>query len=208
MGSSASKASRAAGSAARVYPTRAPSATTHASKPQPAGANPSKPGPTVRPAPQASETRDEAINLDAADPAFAASLRSLGAVQPNPHFSPSSTSPYDPRRSTPSSTNRPSEQQQPFQPSMFPQPGASGAPMNPALAVLAARERLQQEAEREFESMGKKGAMGREFLDVSMVRRVLELRARGKSEAEIEKGLDLKKGVVARLGARGIVEAL
>src|SRR5690242_5722983 len=37
------------------------------------------------------------VDMDARDPAFASRLSSLGAVQPNPHYSPTSRSQFDPQ---------------------------------------------------------------------------------------------------------------
>ncbi|KAF2141023.1 uncharacterized protein K452DRAFT_251918 [Aplosporella prunicola CBS 121167] len=222
MGSSASKASRAANIATRVYPARASQAATNAVKPAPAAGRAAQPGPTVQPQPKASETRDEAINLDAADPAFAAHLRSIGPVQPNPHYSPSSTSPFDPQRppgssstSQPTATGRrPADSSIPdfsTGPNPFAPPiGAMPNPAtNPALAILAARERLQAEAENEFANVGRRGAPGRQFLDVGIVKQMFILRdQRGKSEEEIEKLLGLEKGMVKKLGTKGVSEAV
>ncbi|KAK5686844.1 hypothetical protein LTR17_026797 [Elasticomyces elasticus] len=195
MGSSASKASRAAGAASRKYPTRAPPT----SQPQPASnAYPPPPpaqsrqqGPTVRPQAHASGTRDEAINLDASDPDFARSLRSLGPVQPNPTLSPSSAFPH------PGNPNNPSHDPRPLGPD--PQ-------KNPAIMVLDSRARLQDEADLEFQQAGRRGHEGRQFLDVYMIRQILvERDVKGRSAADIEKKMGLRKGVVERLGARGVV---
>ncbi|KAL1643160.1 hypothetical protein SLS58_005129 [Diplodia intermedia] len=231
MGSSASKASRAANNAARVYPTAASKAATNAPKPAPAG-RASQPGPTVRPQPQVSETRNEAINHDAADPAFAAQLRSLGPVAANPYTSNSSTSPYEPRRQPPEpgtttnatmpptssrrhdNANSNNNNQLPdFSTGPNPYGPPSGAAMpprthNPALTILSARDRLAAEAEREFADLGSSKG-GRRFLDVVELRKVLVLRdRRGRSAGEIERLLGLREGVVGRLGPRGVVEAV
>lgn len=193
MGSSASKASRAAGSAARQYPKRAANgapvtaqaATTNAPPRPPPPASHGEPGPTVKPQPHASSNRSEAINLDASDPDFAQSLRQLGPVQPNPTLSP--TSAFNPGQEIRSTAPNPRS--------------------NPALAVLDARARLQDEAEVEFMDAGRRGHDGRQFLDVYLIRQILTLRdQRGRSPAEIERQLGLKKGVVERLGARGVVD--
>ena len=148
-----------------------------------------------------------AINLDAEDPAFAAQLRSLGAVQPNPHYSPTSTSPLDPRRNT--STTGPSNPSpphpsstSPFPPSAFPDPRT-----NPALMVLQARQRLQEEAEEEFLNVGRKGFPGRRFVDVSTVRQALLLRQKGEGEEDVERELGLRKGRLSVLG-KGVVEGV
>jgi hypothetical protein len=135
---------------------------------------------------------DLAIDLDARDPDFAASLRSIGPVVPNPTFSNSST------------FNRqiPSQQGQRVAggPSVFPDAA------NPALLVLSSRARIAKAAEEEAESFGRQSHAGREFLDVLTMRKVLSMRDRqGLSETEIERLLRLKKGVVGRLGRRGLV---
>ena len=73
--------------------------------------------------------------------------------------------------------------------------------------VLDARSRLQGEADKEFRDMGKRGAEGRQFLDVLTIRQILILRdQRGESNEKIEKMLGLKRGVVDRLGPNGVVE--
>ena len=231
MGSSASKGARAAGSAARKYPTHV-SRPTNAPPFAPPPGQDVRPSPTVHPKALASELRnggmlnrpsdttallhpfppvDEsqhsalipnlpATNLDAEDPAFAAQLRSLGAVQPNPHFSPTSTSPLDPQRNT--STTRPSNPSSPYPPSAFPDPRT-----NPALMVLQARQRLQEEAEEEFLNVGRKGFPGRRFVDVSTVRQALLLRQKGEGEEDVERKLGFRKGRLGVLG-KGFVEGV
>ena len=80
--------------------------------------------------------------------------------------------------------------------------------MNPAVSLLTARYRLAEEAEREFLNIGKgKGeGEGRQFLDVVTLRQVLVLRDEvGMGGEQIEKRLGLKRGVVGRLGGRGVV---
>ncbi|KAI4787000.1 hypothetical protein E4T44_13757, partial [Aureobasidium sp. EXF-8845] len=194
MGSSASKpASRAANAATkatRQYPSRPSPATStqappHArtsnapSQPLPPPAAKRQPGPTVHPQARASGQRNEEINLDASDPDFARSLRQLGAVQPNPTLSPSSTFAAHPS-------------------SHFPNPyGQQGnntaAPaqrLNPALRVLQARAELAAEAENEFLEAGKTGGAGRRFLDIGTLRNIIAMRDdRNMSAAEIERGL-------------------
>jgi hypothetical protein len=74
------------------------------------------------------------------------------------------------------------------------------------VSLLTARYRLAEEAEREFTSIGKMGGEGRQFLDVVTLRKVLELRdEKGVDGGEIERRLELRKGVVRRLGRRGVV---
>jgi hypothetical protein len=54
--------------------------------------------------------------------------------------------------------------------------------------------------------MGRKGYPGKEFLDVVLIRQALMLRDdKGLDDKEIEKRLELKSGVMARLGRKGIV---
>lgn len=95
---------------------------------------------------------------------------------------------------------------------MFPDPA-----MNPAVQVLAARERLAGEAEREFarvrgyvdeevRGVVGEGTNGRRFLDVMAIRQVLVMRdEKGMREGEIERKMGLAGGVVGRLGGRGVV---
>jgi hypothetical protein len=71
---------------------------------------------------------------------------------------------------------------------------------------LDARARLQEEADLEFQQAGRRGHEGRQFLDVYMIRDILSRRdEKGKTSGEIEKVMGLKKGVVDRLGPRGLV---
>jgi hypothetical protein len=202
MGASGSKATRAAGAASRQYPkgpkgprpptstpqsnpTAQTNPTTNAAPPSPPAPNHSA-GPTVKPQPRAAATRSEAINLDASDPDFARSLRSLGPVQPNPTLSPSSAF---------------------GQPSSTTGVAAPDPRKNPAIAVLHARARLQEKAEVE-ERLGR-GSKQREFLDVFEMRQALLMRdAQGKTPAQIERRLGLKEGVVARLGGKGVLSVV
>jgi hypothetical protein len=195
MGSSASKASRAAGSAARQYPARTPAAAAQSipSNPLPSAAPAAqRRGPTVKPPPQASTSRSDEIDIDASDPDFARSLRSLGPVQPMPTVSNTSTVAH------PSNPNKPAQEIRAAGPNLR---------INPAITVLEARARLQDEAEREFMEAGRRGHDGRQFLDVFTIRQILTLRdERGRSSGEIEKTLGLKRGVVERLGMQGVVQ--
>ncbi|KAL8714576.1 MAG: hypothetical protein Q9220_001524 [cf. Caloplaca sp. 1 TL-2023] len=130
------------------------------------------------------------INLDASDPDFARSLRSLGPVQPSSTLSNSST--FDPSQY--------SHQQNQYTPQIFPNPA-----LNPALQVISRRNELAREAEAEFAQLQGQGG-GRKFLDVARIREILMLRdGKGMSEGEIEKRLGLQKGLVAKLGAKGVV---
>ncbi|KAL8872259.1 MAG: hypothetical protein Q9174_002083 [Haloplaca sp. 1 TL-2023] len=193
MGSSSSKAARTATAAAsrRKYPSRTAESnpTTNASsEPPPRAGQPEAPGPTVYPQSQASGNRDESINLDASDPDFARSLRSLGPVQPSSTLSNSSA--FDPS----------APQQQTPQQKVFPNPL-----MNPALQILSRRDEIAREAEAEFSRPRGEGE-GRKFLDVIKIREVLVMRdEKMMGDEEIERRLGLTKGLVQRLGAKGVV---
>jgi hypothetical protein len=216
MGSSSSKAARAAGSAARKYPSRIPAQTTPAGRatnaPESRPATEATLGPTVYPQKHASSTRDVAINLDASDPeldaAYNARLTQLGPVQPSPTMSNSSTFNMSASSLNPSPT-------QAHDPSF-----AGGAPSqssfhnqpvfptgtNPATILLQARSRLAKEAEEEFENIGRRGAQGRRFLDVTTIRQILMLRDDMKrTPEEIEQQLELQPGIVGKLGHRGLI---
>ncbi|KAG4422899.1 hypothetical protein IFR04_003969 [Cadophora malorum] len=164
------------------------------------------------------------------DPALNARLKTLGPVQPNPTHSPSST--FHSHSPTTSSFADPTLSATQFQPSasnpmqtIFPsssspsnhtsnsssgpdsRTGGGGGPSNPAVSLLTARYRLAGEAENEFARTGKStAAEGRQFLDVLTLRQILVLRdEKGVEAGEIERSLGLKKGVVERLGRRGVV---
>ncbi|KAI4142977.1 MAG: hypothetical protein L6R39_004761, partial [Caloplaca ligustica] len=98
----------------------------------------------------------KAINLDASDPDYARSLRSIGPVQPSTLLSNSSTfspssSPFSPLshrdqpQQTPTPRNTPHHDEKTHQQNIFPDPS-----MNPALTLLARRSQLAREAEAEF----------------------------------------------------------
>lgn len=88
---------------------------------------------------------------------------------------------------------------------VFPSPTGSRGRPNPAVSLLAAREKLATEAEQEFSNAGRKGAPGRRFLDVLTLRQVLQMRDQGVGSAEIEERLGLRRGVVDRLGGKNVV---
>ncbi|KAF2270842.1 hypothetical protein CC78DRAFT_538568 [Lojkania enalia] len=198
MGSSASKTSRAAGAAARKYPNRVPNATTRPGASPPP--QPSQPGPTSHSPPQASELKTEAIDLDARDPAFASRLNTIGAVQPNPHYSPSSISSFDPQRNTP--TTLPSDEFSALPQSAFPNPRD-----NPAVRVLEARQRIAAEAEDELANVGRQGFKGRKYVDASVIQLALMRKQGGEPVERIEHALGIKKGRLGVLG-KGIVEPI
>ncbi|KAE9367185.1 hypothetical protein N431DRAFT_487576 [Stipitochalara longipes BDJ] len=167
-----------------------------------------------------------------ADPSLLARLQTLGPVTPNPTFSNSSTYNFasqpplrNPDNPKPQQSSSPQSQQSSHDPSLsgqfvpsasnpqqsiFPQGNGRGegggmGRINPAVSLLTARYRLAEEAEREFANIGKAGGEGRQFLDVVTIRKLLEMREAGVEGGEIERRLELRKGVVGRLGMRGVV---
>lgn len=75
---------------------------------------------------------------------------------------------------------------------------------NLVLSALEARERLQQEADQEFENLGVSSSQGRRFLHAGMIRDVLVMRERGAKAHEVETRFNLKKGVLDSLGSKGL----
>lgn len=72
--------------------------------------------------------------------------------------------------------------------------------------MITARQRVAKAAEKEAEEFGKQSHTGREYLDVLTIRQALSMRDHNRlPEQEIERVLRLKKGVMGRLGARGVV---
>ncbi|EUC47839.1 hypothetical protein COCMIDRAFT_34580 [Bipolaris oryzae ATCC 44560] len=192
-------AKAAAGSAARKYPSRPPPNTTTAAPAAPA--QNAAAGPRVHPPPQATSEKTEAVLQDARDPAFASRLNSLGAVQPNPHFSLSSTSQFDPRRNA--SPNLPSDTMMQDAPqSAFPD-----ARNNPVLRVLESRQHITEVAEDELREVGRRGFQGRRYVDAGVITLALMRREKGEPDERIEQSLGIKKG---RLGvlAKGTVGAV
>ncbi|TGJ88480.1 hypothetical protein E0Z10_g312 [Xylaria hypoxylon] len=162
-----------------------------------------------------SDGRDPDFDLNAStNPGYSERLRKMGVVTPFPTLSNSSTagpvaypsqsssaspstytqtsssisspSPASPRYPTSNTTNT-----TPF----YPPPSR-----NRTLNALEARRDLQARAEAEFEDASR----GREFLDAGTLRRALLLKNRGVAAEAIEARLQLRSGVVARLGPRGV----
>ena len=112
--------------------------------------------------------------------AFADRLRQMGVAQPNPIFSPSSKAPKFTNASTGDSQV----------------PSSSNATLN----VLNSRRRLQARVDEESSDLASANSRGREFLDIGTIRKILTLRQQGEEAAKIELKLQLKPGVVAKLG--------
>ncbi|USP82644.1 uncharacterized protein yc1106_09918 [Curvularia clavata] len=203
MGAGASKSAKAAaGSAARKYPTRAPTNTTTARTVAPAQNTAT--GPTVHPPVQATSEKTEAVLQDGRDPAFASRLSSLGAVQPNPHFSPSSASPFDPQRRTSNAAPHlpPDTMMQSAPQSAFPDPRN-----NPVLRVLEARQQIAETAEEELREAGRRGFEGRRYVDAGVITLALMRRGKGEPDERIERSLGIRKGRLGILG-KGVVGAV
>ncbi|KAJ5778124.1 hypothetical protein N7520_001370 [Penicillium odoratum] len=203
MGSAASKPARsAAGAATRQYPkksappprtpaaapkkTQEPKSTSGpAFKPQaraPAPAPASAQGPKYHSKEQPSSTKNNAIDLDGRDPDFAASLRTIGPVDPSGNFS--HPNPY----------NRGTAQ------TVFP------TASNPALLVITARQRITKAAQEESIAVGNGDFTGRQFLDSFTISQALAMRdQQGLSSRDIERTLRLKSGTIEKLGRSGIV---
>ncbi|EER45243.1 conserved hypothetical protein [Histoplasma capsulatum H143] len=201
MGASSSKPIKTAANAAarRQYPKSPSSSTTGPSGNPPAdragraAARQEQPGPVFHskqnPSAIKSEENKTAIDLDARDPHFAASLRSIGPVTPNPF-----------------NQQQPQRNHQKSLSTVFPPSTTSPKSRNPSLLVFSSRAELEKLAAREFESIGRQSHTGREFLDVVSIRHILAMRDKqGMSEEIIEKKLRLKKGAVALLGRKGVV---
>lgn len=72
--------------------------------------------------------------------------------------------------------------------------------------MVNARQRITEAAEKEAEEFGRQNYGGREFLDVLTIRQAISMRDKqGLSLRDIESMLRLKKGVMDRLGKKGIV---
>jgi hypothetical protein len=76
------------------------------------------------------------------------------------------------------------------------------------LLILQARQQLQDKADRELDGLGRRGFDGREFVDVHALREALILRRKGMKSRDIEGRLELKPGVLERLGGMGVVDAV
>ena len=132
----------------------------------------------------ATAIRSDGMDPDAMPTGFSQRLHEMGIVNPQPTFSPTSTAISG--ASPTATTHLPSA-------------------VNATLTVLEARRSLQRAAEADFESMGRKGSRGRQFVDVATAVRVLGLRERGTPVQDIEARFGLKPGVVAKIGRPNVV---
>lgn len=75
--------------------------------------------------------------------------------------------------------------------------------------MLDARQKLQEQADKELQRMRRPGFEGRSLVDTGTIQQILSMRdVMGMSEEDIEKRLELKRGTVKRLGPKGLVEGL
>lgn len=81
----------------------------------------------------------------------------------------------------------------------LPQSAFPDAGNNPALRILDARQRIQQEAEEELENVGRQSFRGRNYVDASTITLALMRRQRGEPDARIEEALGIKKGRLSTL---------
>ncbi|KAH7153035.1 hypothetical protein EDB81DRAFT_441939 [Dactylonectria macrodidyma] len=183
MGSSSSKVARGA---TRKYPTRAPGTAVPAAAPR------RQPITKTKAEPLGGGSKDDAIRADSADPDFVTGdfsrrLHQMGIADPNPTYSPSSTA----------------------APNLGPQhqtgPAFPPSRSNPTLSALEARQRLQQEAEEDFESMGRANTQGRRFLDMRTMVDAIKLRGRGVADRDIEARLRIRPGLLDKLGHQGVL---
>ncbi|KAM4058013.1 hypothetical protein HRG_011032 [Hirsutella rhossiliensis] len=121
---------------------------------------------------------------------FSRRLHSMGIVQPNPTFSPSSQAASPP---SPSAATAP----------LFP-----AASNNATLSVLEARRLLEQQAAEDLEKLGRRDSPGRRFLDMRTMVDAVEMRYRGTPNSVIERRLGLECGIMDKLGPLSILSHL
>jgi len=78
---------------------------------------------------------------------------------------------------------------------------------NPALRVLAARQRIAEDAEEELSMVGRRTFEGRKYVDVGIIQLALMRRKHGEPEQRIEEALGIKRGRLGVLG-KGIVDSV
>lgn len=77
---------------------------------------------------------------------------------------------------------------------------------NPAIRVLEARQRIDDEADEELRDVGRRGFPGRKYVDAGVIQLALMRQARGEPDARIEDALGIKRGRLSVLG-RGVLGA-
>lgn len=209
MGSSSSKAAR--GIAARKFPTRSPGTSVPQPVTKPAAYKPNAPPTDAKDEgksekswamaqlpPKPKLTCLLAIRTDGMDPDFAMDqlpsgdfarrLQQMGVAQPNPTYSASSTAtPMQEHQETPTGPLYPS------------------AIHNVTLSALEARRAVQQQADEDFEAMGRASSQGRRFIDMRTLVDAMQLLSQGRSPIEVEKKLQLQPGLLSKLGRADVL---
>lgn len=138
-------------------------------------------------------TRPDGMDPDAITGDFSQRLQQMGVAQPNPTYSPSSTAvPY----------SNPNPVSHPLGPVA---PSSTSPKANVTLSALEARRRMQHKAEVEFEAMGTNSGKGRSFVDMRTLIDAIHLLDCGVPQADIERRLRLKTGLLDKLGRPGIL---
>ena len=78
---------------------------------------------------------------------------------------------------------------------------------NPALRILQARQRIQNEAEDELENVGRPSFRGRRYVDAGTLTLALMRRKHGEPDSRIEEALGIRKGRLAAI-REGMVTAI
>jgi hypothetical protein len=71
--------------------------------------------------------------------------------------------------------------------------------------IVQARERIGKLWEEENESLGRASFQGRTLISAAQIREVLSMRESGMESGEIERRLQLRAGLVKRLGVGSMV---
>jgi hypothetical protein len=202
MGSSSSKVAGKAAAAAgrRQYPSTASILYNASSTSNPSGSQATTPPGAIRPnrrdAPL-SEAKSEHVDLDGRDPQFSSKLRALGPAVPVAHAQPQ-------EGAFPTSSQPPLGQQAGVQ-NIFPGTSKISGVTNPAIVVVNARERIGKLWEEERDALGRGSFAGRTMLCAGELSEIIQLRDDGMVDGEIEKKMRLRRGLVGRLGVRGVV---
>lgn len=90
---------------------------------------------------------------------------------------------------------------------MYQAPPASAFPdprNNPVLRVLKARQQISDEAEDEIRDVGRRGFVGRKYVDAGLIQLALMRQAKGEPDSRIEEALGIQKGRLSVLGKRTV----
>lgn len=202
MGSSSSQVAGKAAAAAgrRQYPSTASILNNASSTSNAPGSHAPAPPSAVRPNPRHAspgDVKSEHIDLDGRDPQFSSKLRALGPAMPVAHARPQDSA-------FPTSSQPPLGQQAGGQ-IIFPGSGGQSNVMNPAIVVVNARERIGKVWEEERDALGRGSFAGRTMLNAGELADIIQMRDDGMVDGDIEKDMRLSRGLVGRLGVRGVV---